>query len=133
MWAKNLGGSTIRLAGLQGQACALFQAARRLSLLRLSALLGAPPAADVCPAFAEDIVAMAAFAIIGLIAPLAATWLVEINYRAAFARAQGPAALAQGPAVLRWPKLLRFTAAETALVLGAVLAVSFLDLLVELH
>jgi len=105
---------------------------RRLSVLRWHELLGAPTAAAPCPPFAEDIVAMAAFAIIGLLAPLVTTWLVEINYRAAFARAHGPAALAQGPAVLRWPTLLRFTAAEVALVVGALLTISFLDLLVDM-
>jgi hypothetical protein len=125
------------VAGLQGQACTLFHAARRLSVRHWPALFGgtslAASAAASCPPHAEDVVAMGAFAIAGLLVPLLIAWLVEISYRRAFARRRGPAALARGPAALRWTPLLRYSAAETALVFGAVLVVSLLDLFADAY
>ena len=74
---------------------------------------------------------MGAFAIAGLLVPLLISWLVEINYRAAFARRRGPAVLAQGSAALRWTPLLRFSVVESALVFGTIGIVSALDLLAD--
>jgi predicted RND superfamily exporter protein len=142
MGARVVGGSTIRAAGLQGQACAVFQAARRLSVRRWPALLGGASTlaaaataagAGACPPQAEDIVAMGAFALVGLLVPLAAAWLVEVSYRTRFARSHGLLSVARGPAALHWPAARRFSVVESAIVAGGVLFISALDLFSDFY
>jgi hypothetical protein len=77
----------------------------------------------VCPANAEEVVAFTTLAVVGFFAPLAASWTLEMAYRAHFAAYQ-PTDRARGPRALQWPLPLRLAIAETAFLTASFCAVS---------
>jgi hypothetical protein len=84
-----------------------------------------------CPAHAPEVVAMAAFAVVGFLVPLALLWLGEMHYRCVFARSRGPRALLRGPAALRWSSPERARTAGIALLFSTVFALSLIDAAAE--
>jgi hypothetical protein len=117
-----MAGATLRAGGRRAEVCALHATLRRLSPVRIWEVVdGATDAA--CPAHAEEIVAVAALAVVGFVAPLAASWAIEMAYRAHFAARQRPGC-ARGPAALLRPPAARLALAGAAFLGASLCAVS---------
>lgn len=122
--AAKLAGTTLRAAGWRSEVCDLHAVLWRLSLQNWTVTSApAPPPDPACPAHAEEVVAVATFAVVGFVAPLAAVWAIEMAYRAHFAARQ-PLGRAHGPLTLQWRLSMRLTYWAAASFMASCCAVS---------
>ena len=127
--AIRLAATTLRAAGRRSEVCALHTVLWRLSFQKMWAAASgpAPPPDPACPAHAEEVVAVATLAVVGIVAPLAASWAIEMAYRAHFAARQPPGR-ARGPPTLEWLLTLRLTYLAVVSLVASLCAISIVFL-----